>query len=100
MVMIKEKPKLDKESSRDIESRHFESGPYGEINLEIFRINQGAFDMAKELLLMREAELIMDTDSNGSERALVKNKKGEIVFATDLSSEIEELGEVAHNMLH
>ncbi|MBI4158281.1 MAG: hypothetical protein HY505_01495 [Candidatus Yanofskybacteria bacterium] len=97
---MKEKPKQNKESARDIESRHFGAGPSDEIDPEIFRANRDSLDMAKQLLFMKEAELVLDTDSENISMALVKNKKGEIIFATDLPSEIEELSEIEHDMPH
>lgn len=95
--MNKEKPKQDKESIRELESRHFDLDPSGGIDMEFFKNNKDVFEMAKTLLRIKEAKLIMDIDSENSNRALVKNRQGEIIFATDLPFEIEELADIAYN---
>lgn len=95
--MNKEKPKQDKESIRELESRHFDLDSSRGIDMEFFKNNENAFEMAKTLLRIKEAKLIMDIDSENSNRAMVKNGEGKIIFVTDLPYEIEELADIAYN---
>lgn len=95
--MNKEKLKPDQQSIRDLESRHFDPDPLGGVDAELFKDNKDAFEVAKTLLRIKEAKLIMDIDSENSNRALVKNSKGEIIFTTDLPFEIEELANIAYD---
>ena len=92
-----EKSKVEKPSVRELESHHFNMDPSGGLDMEVFRDNKKALKIAKELLLMKAAKLIMDIDSENSNRALVKNGKGEIIFVTTLPVEIEELADIAFN---
>ncbi len=97
-----EKQSKNKESTREIESRHFDPTPSGVINSEIFKTNEKALKIAKRLLSIRgEGKLLLDIDPNTNlNRALVKNGRGEIIFSTNLPSEIEELADIFYNQPH
>jgi len=93
-----EKPEQSKkQSAREIESRYPEQDSSGRISKDFFTENEDALDKAKLLLSLKQAKLILDTDSENVTRALVKNKKKEIIFSTTLPEEIEDLANVAYH---
>lgn len=87
-----EKQKQTKQSPREIESHHFDPDPSGGVDSEFFIVSKNSLETAmQQLLLVEGTMLVIDKDLQGSTRALVKNNKGEVIFSTNLSSEIEEL---------
>lgn len=97
--MSTEKQEQNKQPARELESHHFNQKDPLNIDNDFLKDHEGVFKRVKELLILKEAKLILDQDSQNLNRAIVKNNKGEIIFSTVLGFEIDELADIAYNLI-
>jgi len=105
--MSPEKQKEKMQSVREIESHHFNQKDSLSIDDDFVIENALSLDKVKKLIFHKQAELAMDKDLQGLDRArvFVRNTKDgkteeQLIFSTVFPFEIDELADIAYNTEH
>ena len=98
-MSIENQKEID-QSTLEIESHHFNQEDPLSVDNDFLKANEISLDRAKKLIFLKQAKLVIDSDSQGLSRALVKDENGKIIFLTTIPFDIEELADIAYNADH